>query len=104
MTTPHRTKAPKDNTPDVAIWVVVIRGVVIWGAVLWGAVLWGVVTWCCHLKLSSEVTRSPFILFIENFIHSPFVTFASAHPTDKMISLRVLITINYEYVGLPICE
>jgi hypothetical protein len=65
---------PDDNTPDdntpVVILGVVIWSVVIWSVVVWGFVLWGVVIWCCRLKLSSEVTQSPFYLFIENFIHS----------------------------------
>jgi hypothetical protein len=51
-------------------------GVVIWGCHL--GLSSGVVIWCCHLGchlgchlvLSSEMTHSPFYLFIENFIHS----------------------------------
>jgi hypothetical protein len=47
-------KTPENNTPDDNTLVVI----------------WGVVIRCCHLKLSSEVTRSLFYLFIKNFIHS----------------------------------
>jgi type IV secretory pathway TrbD component len=54
----------------VVIRGIVIRGVVIWGVVIWGVVICGVVIWHVHLVLSSEVTRSHFHLFIENFIHS----------------------------------
>jgi hypothetical protein len=77
---------------DVVIWVViwgchlgVSSGVVIWrchlvlssGVVIWiviGGLLSGFVIWGCHLLLSSglssEMTHSPFYLFIENlFTH-----------------------------------
>jgi hypothetical protein len=40
---------PFENTPDV---------------------IWVLSSGCCHLRLLCEVTRSPFYLFIENFIHS----------------------------------
>jgi hypothetical protein len=75
----------------VVIWDVVIWGVVIWGVVIWGFVLWGVFIWCCHLKLSSQVTRPPFYIFIENFIHS-----------KKTLILRCLPPLLNKYLNTSI--
>jgi hypothetical protein len=58
-------------------------GVVIW-VVIWDCHLGVVICYChlgyhlgchlgCHLVLSSQMTHSPFYLFIENFIHSHFI-------------------------------
>jgi hypothetical protein len=58
----------------------------------------GVVIWCCHLVLTSDVTRSPFYLFIENFIHS--VQYSILVPSESKLII-MLSEIQKKFKNVP---